>query len=109
MNQVQDFENCVEEERRYLAQPADPDSLYAEGIYDTQAADATCYMKKPINIIEGFKDSSKSTLMTIIKWLIIILIIYIIIVLLLNIFHPTETVKIGITAPTDASPSSLKF
>lgn len=68
------FNNCRHEEKKRLAHPADPQSLYANKIIDNQTANRRCYEKNPnVNIVEGFGFSS---IWTILVWIVVIVVVF---------------------------------
>jgi len=76
----QDYDACVDQERKNMQYPIDPNTLYGNGFYDDQAARLRCYERKPHNITEGF---GSVTFNKVLKFVIILLVLF----LLYNLYN----------------------
>ena len=94
MSSCTSYDGCVGRTRQTLAYPTDQESLYADRIYDNQAANRRCYEKNPIEIKEGF---GKRRINRMIRWIIIIIILYILITMLMQFMRPRKTFTVDFT------------
>ncbi len=97
------YNACANARKKQMRFPADRNSLYAQGLYDNQMADRSCYEKGPIDYVEGFNCLGFRNLpwTTILKWIVGILLVVLIVMLVQN----REEIKLDIETPqAPASP-----
>nr|QBK88550.1 MAG: hypothetical protein LCMiAC01_02270 [Mimivirus LCMiAC01] len=95
MSACKNFNECLKEYDQILAHPVDKDSLYADEIYDDHVGATRCYVKNPINIIEGF---GSRKLNRIIRWFIIAIILFVVASLIVQFFSPKKIISLNMTS-----------